>query len=286
VEHLLPTSTDTSDTHWRVNTATHGWNRIDWAELWSYRELLYFLMWKEVKVRYKQTALGVTWAILQPVMTMVVFSVFFGRLAGLGHTTGGIPYPVYVYAGLLPWTFFSGAVNNATNSLVGNSNLITKVYFPRTMIPLATIIAGLVDLAMSTGVFLLLMLYYRVPISWHVIVVPVLLVGTILAASGVGLLFAALTVAYRDFRYVVPFTIQIWMFATPVIYPSSIVPKAWRGILALNPMTGILDGFRWAFLNGRIDWTEIAIAFGVALVLFWIGVGYFRSVERRFADII
>lgn len=270
---------------WRVNEASAR-SRIDWRELWGYRELLFFLMWKEVKVRYKQTFLGVVWAVLQPVMSMVVFSVFFGRLAGLGHRTGGIPYPIYVYAGLLPWSFFSDAVGTGAGSLLANTNLITKVYFPRLILPLGTVCAGLVNLGISLCVLVVMMVYYHLSVSWHILLLPLLLGGTILAACGVGLLFAALTVTYRDFRFVVPFTLQLWMFASPVIYPTSIIPPAWRWVVALNPMTGFLDGFRSALLNSPLDWQGIGMAMGIALLLFSGGVAYFRSLECRFADVI
>jgi lipopolysaccharide transport system permease protein len=270
----------------QVIEAPRGWVRIDWAEIWRYRELLYFLTWRDVKVRYKQTALGAVWTVLQPFLTMVVFSLFFGRLAGLNAHTGGTPYPIYVYAGLLPWTFFANAITNSGNSLVGSSNLITKVYFPRLIIPLACVGAGLVDLAISFAVLIGLMAYYGTPASWQLALVPLFVAGTLLAATGVGALLAALTASYRDFRYVVPFFIQIWMFVTPVIYPTSIIPERWRWALALNPMAGLIDGIRAAFLAGRLDLAHIALSLGTSLALFFAGVSYFRGVERRFADII
>jgi lipopolysaccharide transport system permease protein len=263
-----------------------GWVGIDWQEIWRYRELLYFLTWRDVKVRYKQTALGAAWAIIQPFMTMIVFSLFFGRLAGLGSKTGGVPYPIYVYAGLLPWTFFANSIASSGNSLVGSSNLITKVYFPRLVIPLAAVGAGLVDLAVSFTVLLAMMVFYHTPLSWHLVFVPLFLVGTILAATGVGSFLASLTVAYRDFQYVVPFMVQIWMFITPVIYPPSIVPARWRWVLNLNPMAGLIEGFRAAFLAGPLEWAHIGVSLGIAVCLFFAGATYFRKVERRFADII
>jgi homopolymeric O-antigen transport system permease protein len=263
-----------------------GWVQIDWGEIWRYRELLCFLTWRDVKIRYKQTVLGAAWAILQPFMTMVVFSLFFGRLAGLGNRTGGVPYPIYVYAGLLPWTFFANSITNSGNSLVGSSNLITKVYFPRLIIPLAAVGAGLVDLGVSFAVLLGMMAYYGTPLSWQLLLVPLFLLGTLLAATGVGTLLSALTVAYRDFRYVVPFMVQLWMFATPVIYPSSIIPKQWHWLLSLNPMAGLIDGFRAAFLARPLDWPHIGLSLAVAAALFFCGAAYFRSTERRFADII
>jgi homopolymeric O-antigen transport system permease protein len=263
-----------------------GWVGIDWLEIWRYRELLYFLTWRDVKVRYKQTALGAAWAIIQPFMTMIVFSLFFGRLAGLGSKTGGVPYPIYVYAGLLPWTFFANSIASSGNSLVGSSNLITKVYFPRLVIPLAAVGAGLVDLAVSFTVLLAMMAFYHTRLSWQLVFVPLFLVGTILAATGVGSFLASLTVAYRDFQYVVPFMVQIWMFITPVIYPPSIVPARWRWVLNLNPMAGLIEGFRAAFLARPLEWAHIGVSLGIAVCLFFAGATYFRKMERRFADII
>jgi lipopolysaccharide transport system permease protein len=259
---------------------------IDWREIWRYRELLGFLTWRDIKIRYKQTALGAAWAILQPFLTMVVFSIFFGRLAGLGAKTGGVPYPIYVYAGLLPWTFFANAIGTCGNSLVGSSNLITKVYFPRLIIPLGAVGAGLVDLGVSFGILFAMMIYYGTALTWQVLLLPLFLAGTILAATGTGALLAALTVAYRDFRYVVPFLTQLWMFVTPVIYPASIVPERWRWLFALNPMAGLIDGFRAALLGRRLDWPHVGISIGAACLLFVVGALYFQRVERRFADII
>ena len=263
-----------------------GWIGINGKELWLYRELLYFLTWRDVKIRYKQTVLGAAWAILQPFLTMVVFALFFGRLAGLGHRTSGVPYPIYVYAGLMPWTFFAGAVGASGNSLVGSANLVTKVYFPRLVIPLAAVGAGLVDLAVSFSVLLALMLVYRTPVSWQLMLVPLFLVGTVLVATGIGALLSALTVAYRDFQYVVPFTIQLWLFITPVIYPPSLVQERWRWLLFLNPMAGLIEGFRAAFLARPLDWPHIGISLPIALAVFLLGTAYFQHAQDRFADII
>src|SRR5947209_5645396 len=225
-EVRLPDAPDNSDQAMvQVIKPVHGWINVNWVELWRYRELLYFLTWRDIKVRYKQTLLGAAWAILQPVMSMVVFTIFFGRLAGLGHKTGGVPYPIYVYAGLLPWTFFANAVTNSGNSIVGSTNLITKVYFPRLIIPLASVAAGLADFMASFIVLLGMMLYYRTHVSAQLLLLPAFMLGTLFVATGVGTLLSALTVTYRDFRYVVPFMMQIWMFVTPVIYPASIVPR-------------------------------------------------------------
>jgi lipopolysaccharide transport system permease protein len=263
-----------------------GWAAIEWSELWRYRELLYFLTWRDVKIRYKQTALGAAWAILQPFMQMLVMTLFFGRMAGLDQKTGGVPYPIFLFAALLPWTFFSNAIANSGNSLVGSSNLITKVYFPRLIIPLASVGAGLVDLAVSFVVLLAMMLYYHTAITWQVVLVPLFLLGTVLTATGVGTLLSALTVAYRDFRYVVPLLVQLWMFVSPVMYPSDIVPAQWRGLYFLNPMAGLIEGFRAAFLGRPLDPGHIVLSLVVSVALFVGGAAYFRKVERSFADII
>ena len=275
----------TADPPLLVIEPPRGWVGINWAEIWRYRELLYFLTWRDVKVRYKQTVLGAAWAVLQPFMQMVVFSIFFGKMAGMAKQTD-VPYPIFAYSGLLPWTFFANAISNSGNSLVGSSNLITKVYFPRLVIPLASVGAGLLDFAISSGVLLALMAYYGIPITWQLLLVPLFLAGTILAATGVGTLLSALTVAYRDFRYVVPFMVQLWLFVTPVIYPTKMVPPAWRWVLSLNPMAGLIDGFRGAFLGRALEWPTIAISLAVSILVFLGGAAYFRAVERRFADII
>jgi len=263
-----------------------GWVGINWGEIWRYRELLYFLTWRDVKIRYKQTVLGAAWAVLQPVLTMVVFTIFFGNLAGLGQKTGGVPYPIYVYAALLLWTFFANAVANSGNSLVGNSNLITKVYFPRLIIPLSAVGAGLVDLVIASGVLLVLMAYYRIAPAAQLVFAPLFVLGTLLTATGVGMLLSALTVTYRDFRYVVPFVVQIWMFVSGVMYPPTIIPERWRWAFSLNPMGGLIEGFRASLLGRDVDWPNTAISLATAVIVFFAGAAYFRAVERRFADII
>jgi lipopolysaccharide transport system permease protein len=263
---------------------SRGWRTLNVKELWAYRELLWVLTTRDIKVRYKQTVLGFAWAIIQPVMMMVVFSIFFGRLAGM--PSDGYPYPVFVYAGLLPWTFFANAISSSGNSLVGSAQLVSKVYFPRLIIPLASVGGGLVDFAISTSVLLLLMVWYGVAWGAELLVAPLLVAGVILVALAVGIFLSALTVAYRDFRYVVPFLVQLWMFATPVVYPASLVPENWRWLLFLNPMAGIIEGFRAAFLGQGLDVSAFLTSFGIAVILFFIGVAYFEKVERGFADII
>jgi lipopolysaccharide transport system permease protein len=261
-----------------------GWRTLDLKELWAYRELLWVLTARDVKVRYKQTVLGFAWAIIQPFMLMVVFSIFFGRLAQV--PSDGIPYPIFVYAALLPWTFFANAITSSGNSLLNSTHLISKVYFPRLIIPLASVGAGLLDFAISACVLLLLMIWYGIGWSLNLLMAPVLVVGVIFAALGVGTLLAALNVAYRDFRYVIPFTVQLWIFLTPVVYPASLVPEGWRWLLYFNPMAGLIEGFRSAFLDRPFDIPALALSLTVSLVIFLVGVTYFEKVERRFADII
>ena len=263
---------------------TRGWIGYDWSELYRYRELLYFLVWRDFKVRYKQTVFGVAWAVLQPIFYTIVFTVIFGRLAGI--PSEDFPYAVYVYAGLLPWTFFSMGVNLAGLSLVNQAHVLTKIYFPRVFVPTSSIGAGLVDLAISFVVYAgILLIYQQVP-SWQVVFVPLLIVLTVMAALGFGYTLSALTVSYRDFRYVIPFMIQGMMFLSPVIYPVNIVGQRWHWLLGLNPMTGIIDGFRSAILGKPWNFTTLSISTAVTVVLFVFGLFYFRKVERRFADIV
>ncbi len=261
-----------------------GWHMLNFRELWAYRELLWVLTMRDIKVRYKQTVLGASWAIIRPVLTMVIFSVVFGQLAKL--PSDGFPYPVFVYAGLLPWTFFSGAISTSGQSLVGSANLVSKVYFPRLIIPLSSVGAGLIDLMISTAVLLSLMIWFGVPLTLNLLAAPLLLIGVVFAALGVGTLLSALTVAYRDFTHLTPFMVQIWLYITPVIYPVSMVPKDWQWVMFLNPMTGLVEAFRAAFLGKAFDVGGIALSFAVAVTIFAIGVAYFERVERRFADII
>jgi lipopolysaccharide transport system permease protein len=266
---------------------TSGWRVLDLGELWRYRELLYFLTWRDVKVRYKQTVLGAAWAILQPVMTMIVFTIFFGRLGGLDqnqHVTSA--YPIFVYAALLPWQFFASSVSQGGQSLVSSANLISKVYFPRLIVPTASVGAGLVDLAISFAVMFGLMVYYHVPYTMQMLAIPMLLFGTLVSAVGTGTFLSALTVAYRDFRYVIPFLVQIWMFASPVAYPFEVVPQQWQLLYAVNPMAGIISGYRSALLGEPFQWGAIGVSLLSGAILFVVGTLYFRRVERRFADIV
>lgn len=265
-------------------SARSGWRSVDFAELWAYRELFSVLVMRDIKVRYKQTALGATWAIIQPVMTMVAFSIFFGKLANM--PSDGLPYPIFSYAALLPWLFFANSVTASAGSLVGSSHLITKVYFPRLIIPLSSIGANIVDFAIAGVVLLLMMLYYGIGWGWNLLAAPLLTFGVMFAALGVGTFLAALTAAYRDFRYVVPFMLQFWMFVTPIAYPSSIVPEAWRWLLYLNPLTGLIEGFRSAFLGVAFNVPALVGSVVVSSVMLAAGIAYFERVERRFADIV
>ncbi len=260
-----------------------GWIAIDWRELWESREILAFLVLRDVKVRYKQTVLGVLWAALQPLFTMVIFTVIFGRFAKI--PSEGFPYAIFVFAGLLPWTFFANAVTQASQSLVNQQSLLTKIYLPRLFVPGAAVGGGLIDLAVSGVVFLGIMLFYGVAPGWGFLAVPLLVLATTASALGVGLSLAALTVTYRDFRYVVPFLIQSWMYVSPVIYPVSVVPERWQWALALNPMAGMIDAFRSALLGLPWNLTTLAVSSvsGTAFLVF--GLFYFRKTERRFADV-
>lgn len=270
--------------HTTVIEPPKGWHMLNWRELWAYRELLWVLTARDIKVRYKQTVLGAAWAIVRPVLTMLIFSVVFGTLAKM--PSDGFPYPVFVYAALLPWTFFATAISTSGQSLVGSTNLVSKVYFPRLIIPLSSIGAGLIDLAISTVILLLMMLWYGVGWSVNLLAAPVLLMAVIFIALGVGTLLSALTVAYRDFTHLTPFIVQIWMYVTPVIFPVSLVPERWQWLLYLNPMTGLIEGFRSAFLGKAFDMQGLGISFAMAVIIFVIGITYFEKVERRFADII
>jgi lipopolysaccharide transport system permease protein len=254
-------------------------------EVWEYRELLGLLVMRDIRVRYKQTVLGCAWAIIQPVMTMAVFSVVFGRLAGI--PSDGAPYPVFAYAALLPWQLFAQALGQCTASLVGSYHLISKVYFPRLIVPLAGVLSGLVDFAVAFGVLVLLLAYYRLAPGPAVLALPLLLLLAVVTALAVGLWLAVLNVQYRDVRYLVPFVTQFWLFATPVAYPSSLVPEAWRPLFGLNPMAGVVEGFRWALLgSGQAPGPLLAVSVGVVLALLAGGYAYFRRAERTFADVV
>ena len=261
-----------------------GWSTLRPKDIWAYRELLYFLTWRDVKVRYKQTALGAAWAILQPLFMMVIFTLFFGRLAGVG--SDGVPYPLFAFAGLVPWTFFSNAVTASSNSLVGSANLITKVYFPRLIVPAAAMLAGLVDFFLAFILLAVLMVFYRITPTVHLLFLPALILLTALFGLGVGTWMSALNVKYRDVRFALPFVIQLWLFVSSVILPSSSVPPKWRWVLLFNPMSAIIEGYRSALFGLPFDWPALGIAsFLTVLVLFYATYSFGR-VERSFADII
>ena len=264
---------------------SRSWVSLRLRDVWQYRELLYFLTWRDVKVRYKQTVLGAAWAIVQPLMTMLIFTVLFGRLAGI--KSEGIPYPIFAYAGLIIWVFFSNSVTNSGNSLVGNANLITKIYFPRLIIPAAAVAAGLVDFALAFVIQAFLMIYYRVHITWGLAMVPVLAILATALAFGVGMWLSALNVKYRDIRYAIPFLMQLWMFASPVIYPLTLLPAKWRWLLMLNPLTGIIQNFRIALLgNEPFDWKSLGISTVITVSVLIYSAFSFRRMEKQFADIV
>jgi lipopolysaccharide transport system permease protein len=264
--------------------AGRGWAGLDLRDLWLHRDLFFFLIWRDVKVRYKQTVLGAAWAILQPFLTMVVFTLFFGRLAKV--PSDGIPYPIFAYAGLLPWTFFSNAITASSNSLVGNASLITKVYFPRMVIPAAAVGAGLVDLAIAALILVAMMAYYGFGLGWSALMLIPLVLLTALLALGVGMWMSGLNVKYRDVRYALPFCVQLWMYATPIIYPISFIPERWRWILVLNPLTGLIDGYRSALFGRPFPGWELAVSTLLTLLFLVYAAYSFKRMERDFADVI
>ncbi|MDH3554785.1 MAG: ABC transporter permease [Deltaproteobacteria bacterium] len=262
-----------------------GWISLKLGELWEYKELLYFLAWRDIKVRYKQTVLGAAWAIVQPFFTMVVFSLFFGKLAKV--PSDGIPYPIFAYAALVPWTFFANGLNQSSNSLVGSANLIKKVYFPRLVVPIASVISGVFDFILAFLVLLGMMLYYGIFPKANIVWLPFLLLLTLTTSLGVGLWLSALNVQFRDVRYTVPFLTQFWLFATPIAYPSSLLSQPWRTLYGINPMVGVVEGFRWALLGtDTAPGAIVLVSSLVALALLVGGAFYFRRLEKSFADVI
>jgi lipopolysaccharide transport system permease protein len=260
-----------------------GWIQLKLNELWAYRELLYFLIWRDLKVRYKQTALGAAWAIIQPLMTMLIFSLFFGRLAKV--PSDGIPYPLFSFTALVPWTFFANGLTQSSNSLVGSANLITKVYFPRLLIPIGSVLAGIADFSLSFTMLIGMLFFYHVPLTARIFYVPCFVLLAMVAAMGVGLWLSALNVKYRDVRHTVPFLVQLWMFATPVAYPSSLLKEPWHSFYGLNPMAGAVEGLRWSMLGTHSAPGLMFFLSALAAVLILIGgLYYFRSVEKSFAD--
>ena len=257
-----------------------------WKDLWRYRELFYYLAWRDILVRYKQTAIGVAWALIRPFLTMVVFTVIFGRLAKL--PSEGVPYPIMVFAAMLPWQFFSSALSEASISLIGNTNLISKVYFPRLIIPASSVITSFVDFLISALILIGLMVWYQFIPSWRLLTLPFFIAVVIAVSMGAGLWLTALNVKYRDFRYIVPFIVQFGLYVSPVGFSTSIVPGKWRLLYSLNPMVGVIDGFRWAILGGdaKIYWAGFFVSLVVVFVILMIGIWYFRKTEKTFADVI
>jgi lipopolysaccharide transport system permease protein len=262
---------------------TSGWVALKLGEIWAYRELMFFLVWRDMKVRYKRTALGASWAIIQPFFTMVVFSLFFGKLAKI--SSDGVPYPIFSFAALVPWTFFSNGLANSSQSLVGSAALVKKVYFPRLIIPIASVLSGAVDFLIAFALLLGMMVYYGVVPTLHVLWLPTYFVLALVTSLGVGLWLSAVNVQYRDVRYAVPFLTQFWMFATPIAYPSSLLSEPWRTVYGLNPMVGVIEGFRWSLLGTDTQpGAIIAASWAAALLVLVSGAFYFRRMEKTFAD--
>jgi lipopolysaccharide transport system permease protein len=280
----MPAAPETPEHFLRIQPS-HGWVSLQLKELWDYRELLYFLVWRDIKVRYKQTALGAGWAIIQPMFTMLVFSLFFGRLAKV--PSDGIPYPIFSYAALVPWTFFAQGLSQSSDSLVGSSNLIKKIYFPRLAIPIGTVCAGMVDFALAFGVLIMMCMWYHMRLSVRILYLPAFVALALITALGVGLWLSAFNVKYRDVKYVVPFFTQVWMFATPIAYPSSLLSEKWRLVYGLNPMAGVVEAFRWALLGTKTaPGAMILISYVAAIAILIGGAYYFRRMEKTFADVV
>jgi homopolymeric O-antigen transport system permease protein len=261
------------------------WLGLDLREFWAYRELLYFFVWRDIKVRYKQTAIGAAWAVLQPFLAMMVFTLFFGKLAKI--PSHGLPYPVFYYCALLPWTYFATSLQNATNVVVEQQRVITKVYFPRVVLPVSAVLSGLVDFAVAFGMMLVLMAYYHIAPTRNLLFLPFFLLLAVLTALGVGLWLSALNALYRDMRYIVPFLVQFWMFASPVVYPSSLVPQRWRWVYGLNPMAGVIEGFRWALAGqGQPPGALFVASVGAVLIVLIAGLVYYHAMEGTIADVV
>jgi lipopolysaccharide transport system permease protein len=280
-----PTTTDDSAQFDLVIEPGRGFRHY-WRDLWQYRELFFFLSWRDILVRYKQTAIGVAWGILRPLLTMIIFTVIFGYLAKL--PSEGVPYPILVFAAMLPWQFFSGSLTECSNSFITNAPMLTKIYFPRLIVPASSVIVNLIDFLISFVLLGGLMAWYRFVPGWRVLTLPLFLGMAFLASFGLGLWLATLNVKYRDFRYVVPFIVQLGLYISPVGFSSSVVPGPWRLLYSINPMVGVIDGFRWAILGGdsRIYWTGFLLSSAVTLTIFLLAIRYFRATERKFADII
>lgn len=261
-----------------------GWVALNLYDLWDYRDLLYVLVERDIRIRYKQTVLGAVWAILQPLITMVIFTLFFGKITGV--PSDGSPYPIFAYGGLLPWTFFSNAVTNGGNSLISNSSLITKIYFPRMIVPIASVMASFLDFIIAFGFLILMMFYYRIGITANILMLPVLIILISLLTIGIGMWLSALNVKYRDVRYALPFVIQLGLFITPIIYPMSVIPKKWHWLMSLNPLAGLIEAFRDAYLGHPFDWISLGISTAVTFAIVIFTAFTFRKMERNFADVV
>ena len=279
-----PTSNTTPEMFHTHIEPSKNWYSIRFSEMWMYRELLFFLTWRDIKIRYKQTVLGFAWAILQPFLTMVVFSLFFGRLAKM--PSEGLPYPIFNYTALLPWQFFENSISNSTTSLVANSNMVTKVYFPRLFVPISSVLSGLADFMIAFLVLIAMMIFYQVVPTIGLILLPLFLLLAFVTALGVSLWMSALNVKYRDVRYIVPFLSRFWFFATPIAYPSTLLDEPWRTLYGLNPMVGVVEGFRWALLGTQPPQAMIFLSIFIALGLFISGLFFFNRTEKTFADVI
>lgn len=279
---LEPDDTEPWDT---VLLPSKGWVPLHLGELKTYHELLYFLIWRNIKIRYKQTVLGAAWAVIQPFFTMVVFSIFFGRLAHI--SSGDVPYPIFAYTALVPWTFFANALTQASNSVLEHERMITKIYFPRLLLPMSAVLSGLLDLLISFTILIGMMIWYQRLPTVNIWLVPFFVLMATLTAIGVSLWLSALNVQYRDVRYVIPFLVQFWLFSTPIAYPSSLVPEKWRALYGLNPMAGVVEGFRWALLGDTsVSMPMVFVSFFVVIVVLISGLYYFRRMEETFADVV
>ncbi len=258
-----------------------------WSDLWRFRELFYFLAWRDILVRYKQTVIGVAWAVVRPLLTMVIFTVLFSRVAKL-HSEGTIPYSLLVMAGMLPWQFFANSLQDSSNSLINNSNLISKIYFPRLIVPASSVITSFVDFVITLGLMVVMMIWFRFLPDWHIVFLPFFILLSLGSALGIGLWLSALNVEYRDFRYIIPFIVQFGLYVSPVGFSSSIVPAKWRLLYSLNPVVGVIDGFRWSILRGQtvLWWPSLVMCIGFTLLLCVTGLWYFRKMEKTFADLI
>lgn len=288
----MTTSVTTHQEEILILKPTRGWASLNLNEIWRYRELVYFLIWRDIKVRYKQTVLGASWAIIQPFFTMVVFTIFFGKLAGV--PSDDVPYPIFSFTGLLPWGLFTKALSDAGRSMITNRSMITKVYFPRLVVPIASVLSGLVDFGLGFLVLIGMIIYYnqlpgfnQIVITPAILTLPLFLLLAIVTSLGVGLWLSALNVLYRDINYIIPFLTQFWLFVTPIAYPSSLVPEKWRWLYALNPMTGVVEGFRWAILGVETaPGPMLAISSSISVLVLISGLFYFRRMERTFADVV